>query len=59
MRFGKVLKFGRTRLTASLDLYNALNSSAVLAVSTAFATWQQPQSILSARFAKVVMQLNF
>jgi hypothetical protein len=59
LRFGKILKFGRTRATASLDLYNALNSSAVLAVSNSFATWQQPQSILSARFAKVVMQFDF
>ena len=33
------------------DLYNALNSSAVLAVSDTFATWGHPQRILPARLA--------
>jgi hypothetical protein len=59
LRFGKILKFGRTRATASIDLYNALNASPVLTQSAAFATWLRPQSILNARFAKVVMQLDF
>jgi hypothetical protein len=59
LRIGKILKFGRIRAIPSLDLYSALNSSAVLALSNAFATWQQPQSILNARFAKVGVQFNF
>jgi hypothetical protein len=59
LRVGKILSFGRTRLTASVDLYNALNSDAVLALNSEFAAWQQPQSILNARFAKVVLQFNF
>ena len=59
LRFGKILRFGRARATASLDLYNALNSSGVLSSSDAFATWQRPQSILPARFAKVVLQFEF
>jgi hypothetical protein len=59
LRFGKILRLGRARATVSLDLYNALNANTVLAQSTAFASWQQPQSILNARFAKVVAQLNF
>ena len=58
-RFGKILKFGPTRSVASLDLYNALNASSVLAQNSAFAAWQRPQQILTARFAKVVMQLDF
>jgi hypothetical protein len=59
LRVGKVLRFGRTRATASVDLYNVLNSGAVLQLNNAFASWLQPQSILTARFAKVVLQLNF
>ena len=58
-RVGKILRFGRTRATASLDLYNALNADTVLTLNNTFAAWQQPQSILNARFAKIVMQLDF
>jgi hypothetical protein len=59
VRFGKILRFGRTRTTASLDLYNVLNVNPVRAYSSAFATWQRPQSILSPRFAKIVLQFEF
>lgn len=59
LRFGKSLRLGRVSVLASLDLYNALNASPVLTQSNSFANWQQPQSILSARFAKAVLQLNF
>jgi hypothetical protein len=65
LRFSKILRFGRTRATAGFDVYNALNSSSVLALNSAFAAlgavnnWQQPQSILPARFAKVVLQVDF
>ncbi len=59
MRFTKILRVGGTRMNASVDLYNALNTNAVLAESSAFATWRQPQSILTARFAKVNLQLEF
>jgi hypothetical protein len=59
LRFAKILRFGRTRTLASLDLYNALNGNAVLTESAAFATWLRPQNILNARFAKVVLQVDF
>jgi hypothetical protein len=59
VRIGKILRFGRTRATASLDVYNALNASSVLRQSDAFATWQRPEAILEARFAKVVLQVDF
>lgn len=59
LRFAKILRFGRTRTTASVDLYNAFNSNSVLTESAAFATWLQPQNILNARFAKVGVQLDF
>jgi hypothetical protein len=59
LRIGKILRFGRTRLNVGFDVYNALNSNAVLTVNPAYDSWQQPQEILNARFAKVVFQLNF
>ena len=59
LRVGKLLRFGGTRINVGLDLYNALNSNAVLSVNPAFDSWQQPQEILNARFAKAVFQLNF
>ena len=59
VRVGKTLRFGRTRATASVDLYNALNGNAVLAHSTAYATWLRPDSILLARFLKFGVQLDF
>jgi hypothetical protein len=58
-RIGKIFKVGRTRTTASLDLYNVLNANPVLTLNTAFASWQQPQSILNPRFGKVVVQFDF
>jgi hypothetical protein len=59
VRMGKLLQVGRIRTTASLDVYNVLNVNPVRAYSAAFATWQQPQSILSPRFVKVVLQFDF
>jgi hypothetical protein len=59
VRVGKVLRLGRTRATIGVDIYNALNSSAVLGMNQAFASWQQPTTILAPRFAKVNVQYNF
>jgi hypothetical protein len=59
LRVAKILNFGRTRTTASLDIYNLLNANAVLTQSNAFATWLRPQSILNPRWAKVVLQVDF
>jgi hypothetical protein len=59
LRVGKMVQFGKLRATVNLDLYNALNVDTVLAVNNAYATWQQPTSILLARFAKIGVQLDF
>ena len=59
MRIGKVLRFGRARSQISLDIFNALNSNAILTASTAYATWLRPQSILNARLMKVSVNLDF
>ncbi len=59
LRVGKILKFGRTRSVVSLDVYNALNSNAVLTESNAYAIFRQPQVILLARFVKFSLQFDF
>jgi hypothetical protein len=47
------------RTVASLDLYNALNGNPILTQSNTYANWQAPQSVLTARFAKVSLQFDF
>ena len=59
LRFGKILRLGQARANVGVDIYNALNGNAVLEQTNAFGSWQQPTSILTARFAKLVFQLNF
>ena len=59
LRFGKVLKVANTRSVVSLDVYNALNSNAVLTESNAYAIFRQPQVILLARFVKMSLQFDF
>jgi len=59
VRVGKILRFGRTKTTVNLDVYNLFNVNTVLTVNNAFATWQRPTSILLARFAKIGVQFDF
>ncbi len=59
LRFQKVFRLASRRLSAGLDLYNALNSSVVLVQSSQFATWQVPQTIIQGRIAKVSVQVDF
>jgi hypothetical protein len=59
IRVAKILRFGRTRANVGFDVYNALNSSAVLTQNNSFGAWQQPTSILLARFVKLNLQLDF
>ena len=59
LRFGKVLRFGRTRTSINVDVYNTLNSNSVLVESQAYATCRQPQQIMLARFAKVGVTFDF
>ena len=59
LRFAKILQFGGSRATIGVDVYNALNSSDVLRVVNGYDNWLQPRNILTARFAKVVLQLNY
>jgi hypothetical protein len=63
MRFAKVLRFGRTRSTVGIDVYNLANSNAVLTHNLTFVpttnTWLRPNSVLQARFMKVSAQVDF
>ena len=58
-RFSKILKYARTRTSLNLDLYNALNANTVLTQNNSYAVWQQPQTILLSRFAKISVQFDF
>ncbi|HEY6223493.1 MAG TPA: hypothetical protein VIW26_06900, partial [Gemmatimonadales bacterium] len=58
-RISKLLHFGGTRARANMDIYNALNSSAVLVQNDTFSDWQRPTEILIARFVKFSVQFDF
>jgi hypothetical protein len=58
-RVAKALRAGRTRTSVNLDLFNALNSSAVQTLNNNFAVWQVPNSIIMARFARLSVQFDF
>jgi hypothetical protein len=59
LRVGKIFRFGPRRAAVNLDVYNALNSSAVLTESTAYGTFRVPQIVMVGRFLKVGAQLDF
>jgi hypothetical protein len=62
LRVQKVLRFGRTRTNLGVDIYNLLNAAPPLSYNQAFipnGPWMTPTSVLSARFAKLSMQLDF
>ena len=58
-RVAKSLRFGKTRATAGVDVYNALNVDTVLTENSSYAAWRQPLTIIPARFAKVSLQWDF
>jgi hypothetical protein len=62
MRVGKIFRFGRSRANFGVDIYNLLNAATPLSYNQAFipnGPWLTPTSVLSARFAKLSMQLDF
>ena len=62
LRVAKILRAGRWRALIAGELYNAMNSSAVLAYNTAFVpggTWLQPLAILTPRFVKFTAEIEF
>jgi hypothetical protein len=67
LRFAKILRFGRSRTHVGIDLFNVLNSDAVLTYNQTFqlatpttpTRWLAPQSVLTPRFLKVSAQIDF
>ncbi len=62
-KVAKIVRVGRTRATLGVDIFNALNSSAVLSRQQAYsptsAAWLTPTSVIDARFAKFSAQFDF
>jgi len=63
LKIAKVVRIGTTRTRFSLDLYNTLNSSAVLTYNQTYSpitsAWLTPTSVLGARVAKVGATFDF
>ena len=61
-RAAKPLRYRRLRMLLAIDLYNALNSSAVLSHNLAFVpggTWLQPMTIMTPRLVKITSEVDF
>ena len=62
LKIAKVLRFGRTRTNVGVDVYNLLNSDAVLANNQAFnpgGSWLTPTTVMQSRFAKLSASIDF
>ena len=62
LRIAKILKFGRTRTNVGFDIYNVLNSAAVLSYNQAFipnGNWLIPTGVIQPRFLKFSVQVDF
>jgi hypothetical protein len=59
LRIGKLLRFGQTRTSLALDIYNALNANPVMSENPNYAAFRRPTSTMAARFAKISMQFDF
>ena len=62
-RVSKVLRFGNRRANVGVDIFNVFNANPVSqyfqTYSGSGATWLQPTSLVSARFAKLSLQFDF
>ncbi len=61
-RVAKLLRFSSTRTMVGLDLFNALNSGAILSYNNSFVpggTWLQPVTILTGRMVKFSAEFTF
>ncbi|HUK34053.1 MAG TPA: hypothetical protein VLV86_09100, partial [Vicinamibacterales bacterium] len=67
LRFSKIFRLARTRLKATLDMYNALNANPALtynqtfnpAVTAGTGAWLTPTSVLAARVLKIGASFDF
>ena len=61
-RVGKVVRQGRNRTLFAVDIYNSLNLDTVLTYNQTYVpngSWLIPQSVLTARTAKLTVQYDF
>jgi len=62
LRIAKIVRFGGTRTHVGIDIFNILNSDAILTYNQTFqlnGPWLAPQSVLTPRFVKVSAQIDF
>jgi hypothetical protein len=59
MRFGKVLRAGQSRAIVSVDVFNLLNSNAIVNANQNFGAWLRPTQILNARILKFSVQFDY
>ena len=65
LRFGKILRFGRTRTNVAIDLYNVFNSNTGTAYNQTYdpvtngGTWLNPTTVLNPRFARFNVTFDF
>jgi hypothetical protein len=60
LRFGKVLRVGGSRSLVALDIFNTLNTDALLGVNTTFGSgFMAPREITQARVFKFSMQFDW
>lgn len=59
VRFGKVLRYGRTRAVVGVDLFNVLNSATLSGLSAVYATWLAPSAIVAPRLTKISITFDF
>jgi hypothetical protein len=62
LRIAKILRFNGTKTMVGVDMYNALNSSAILTYNNAFVpngSWKQPLTVVTARMLRISAELNF
>jgi hypothetical protein len=65
VRFGKILRFGRTRTNVAIDLYNLFNSNTGTVYNQVYdpvtngATWLAPTTVQNPRFARFNVTFDF
>ncbi|HET9271007.1 MAG TPA: carboxypeptidase regulatory-like domain-containing protein [Vicinamibacterales bacterium] len=60
LRFGKILRYGKTRTQLNLDVYNLANSNTTEVFQRNYGpTYLDPLAIMSARFFKISAQFDF
>jgi hypothetical protein len=59
LRFGKIIRYGKTRTNLSVDIFNSLNADTITTFSAAYETLWRPTNLLQSRFVKFSAQFDF